>query len=188
MLIKILNGYGFFNGGFNAGASQPHKHLQAIPYEFNREYGIFLVIKNENNLDKLELNANHVNFTFYKLKIFDFSHLLIKFSDKIKDLFLSLTNENLEIIGKALLVIYFAGLEYLELKTDPIKITNDYSVMLTEEWMFIAPRKTNKVQLEKGFLNLNSACYTLTILVKTESLKEEIKCMEINQIFKRLSV
>lgn len=33
MVMRALNAITFFNCGFNAGASIPHKHLQLIPYE-----------------------------------------------------------------------------------------------------------------------------------------------------------
>lgn len=31
--MKAFNAFCFFNGGFNAGASIPHKHMQVIPYQ-----------------------------------------------------------------------------------------------------------------------------------------------------------
>jgi len=74
------------------------------------------------------------------------------------------------------------------LKTDPLKITTNYSLMLCDDWMLIVPRKTHEVKLKNGNLNLNSACYTLSFLVKTEELMSEIKSVNICDLLKQLSV
>jgi len=36
-IMKALNGFMFFNCGYNSGASIPHKHMQVIPYDSMNE-------------------------------------------------------------------------------------------------------------------------------------------------------
>ena len=187
LLIRIVDGYGFFNGGFNAGASQPHKHLQVLPFEHNKEYGIFLLMKNEENLEKLNLEyLKSVGFLFYKIKIFEFNHVFIRFSDDIKAKFRDGNRENRDELGKIIFEVFDFGLIILELKKDPLKITTDYSMLISDEFMIIIPRKNTIVELKNGNLNLNSACFTLGLLVKNNELKNELKSMKIKDIFKSL--
>jgi len=186
-LMRVIGGYGLFNGGINAGASQPHKHLQCIPYEYNKDYGIFLLLKKEQNLTKIESTQKNENFTFYKLNVFVFDHLFVKFSPEFSEKLLLLNKDTSGEFAKVIHEVYNYSISSLGLKNDPEKITKDYSLMLTEEWMLIVPRKTFKLELENGELNLNSACYTLSILVKSEKIREEVKQMKITEIFRRLS-
>lgn len=171
----------------NAGASQPHKHLQALPYEFNKDYGLFLLIKDNENLEVI----NHIPYSeglFCKLKVFNFNHILVKFSEELCRNIQTISKDSYLEVGKTLLEIYDLGLNCLELKTDPLKITTNYSFMLCEDWMLIVPRKTHELKLKNGTLNLNSACYTLSFLVRSEELRSEIKLLNICDILTPLSV
>ena len=60
ILLNLIDGFGFFNGGEKAGASQPRKHLQAAPFNSlpEKNIGIFNYIKNEDNLEKINLEKN----------------------------------------------------------------------------------------------------------------------------------
>jgi len=124
--------------------------------------------------------------TAYRIKVFDFSHIFIKFSSEIQQKLSKVSKDNCEDVGSDLHSIYISSLQHLNLLTDPVKITKDFSVMVTEDWMLIVPRKTSEVKLQKGSLNLNSACYTLSILVKTVDLLEELKTIKLIDVFKTL--
>ncbi len=171
----------------NAGASQPHKHLQVLPYEFNKDYGLFLLTKDNNNLEMVN-QLSHSEGIFCKLKVFGFNHVLVKFSEELCRKITYISKDTHLEVGNILLELYDLGLNYLDLKTDPLKITTNYSLMLCDDWMLIVPRKTHEVKLKNGNLNLNSACYTLSLLVKTEELMSEIKSVNICDLLKQLSV
>lgn len=171
----------------NAGASQPHKHLQVLPYEYNKNYGLFLVTKDNRYLENINI-ITHPEAVFCKIKVFDFNHILVKFSDDLSRTITNISKENSWELGKTVFHLYEMSLNYLELKTDPTKITTNYSFMLNEDWMLIVPRKTHEVKLKNGTLNLNSACYTLSFLVKSEEIMSEIKSLNICDVLKPLSV
>ena len=186
IMVKILKGLAFFNGGFNAGASQPHKHTQVIPTEsiFNQQ-GIFSIIEDESgnglqtlfDKDKSETITNqYEEFSYipYQIKAFSFKHILIKFNSKLADCFESITFKNSEDFSQVIFDIYKNCLEYLEIDTEDGKLKVHYSFLMTNRWMLLVPRKTTEVKLDKGILNLNSMVYTMSILVKSKELKEEI--------------
>jgi len=204
LFMKVLNGPIFFNGGKNSGASQPRKHMQSIPFKsmYNKEFGIFLLINNENELENItldiesminsNLNYSGLNYQLNTKKLFEFckinkfsnakiNHVLVKFSDSFKiKLQNNLNSENIEDYSSLILYVYNLGLNYLNLMDDEVEIIDKhYSVILTTEWLLLIPRKTHEVPLQNGDLNINTIGFLLTVLVRNEKLLEEVKVINI---------
>ena len=117
LLINLINGCGFFNGGEKSGASQPRKHLQAFPYksfpEKNNNFGIFNYIKNLDNLSEINLKLDDKIGNFYHIKKFkdeNIEHVLFKFDEKMTNLMKD--NEKANITGEICLKIYYILCEY----------------------------------------------------------------------------
>jgi len=179
LLLKVMNGVIFFNGGKDAGASQPRKHLQCIPLSsmYDGDFGIFNLIKNEENL-KNE-NSIDCSLAFIQvIKLFSengIKHILFKFSKNISESINSLNEKTIEIVTDCIFSIYNMGLIQLNLLEDTEKIIINYSVLLTGEWMLIVPRKTYLVDLNKGQLNINSIGFLMTMLIKNTEICDEVK-------------
>lgn len=179
LLLKVMNGVIFFNGGKEAGASQPRKHLQCIPLSsmYDGDFGIFNLIKNEENLQ----NENSIDCSLASIHVIkQFSengikHILFKYSKNISESINSLNGKTIEIVTDCIFSIYNMGLIQLNLIEDIEKIMNNYSVLLTGEWMLIVFRKTYLVDLNKGQLNINSIGFLMTMLIKNTEICDEVK-------------
>jgi ATP adenylyltransferase len=182
-LINLIDGCIFFNGGQNAGASQPRKHLQAAPYSsmYDKEFGLFSLIANKENLS--EISFDHTDYslcTIKKLNDVEIPHMLVKFSDKLISEIRNFNDSSVTSpITRTLFEVYNYCLNSLELISDDDsevdEITNDYSFLLTHEWMLIVPRKANEVNLSNGILNLNSLAFFGIIVSRSEEVVNEIK-------------
>lgn len=196
VLRSLMDGLIFFNGGKNSGASQARKHLQCVPFEsmYNKEFGIFELVKEGNNItkvDKVESNSTESSklcqFEFYKINKFSeccIEHILVKWphlDENADDIILEEDETNkVELIAKLFHSVYIDTLKTLGLYTNMEKgIKNDYTLLLTDDWMLIVPRKSHIIQLKSGKLNLNSAAYTLSLLVRSEETKDELKSIDI---------
>jgi sulfate adenylyltransferase (ADP) / ATP adenylyltransferase len=186
LLLKVMNGVIFFNGGKNAGASQPRKHLQCIPLSsmYDGDFGIFNLIKNEENLE-IENSIDYSTQGLGSMQIIKkfsengINHILIKFSKQISDTINNLNENSIDIISDLLFSFYNMGLIKLNLLEDEENIISNYSVLLSNEWMFIVPRKTHLVNLSKGQLNINSIGFLMTMLIKSNELCDEVKTKNI---------
>ena len=196
LLINSLDGCAFFNGGEKAGASQPRKHLQAFPYRsFPDNYynfGIFNFIKNMENLVEIKFNINLDNINknignFYQIKKFNeenIEHIMFIFNDEMIKLMKN--NEKANITGELCLKIYeiineFLGLyEYNEEQRSD-KINQDFSFLMTQEFIFIVKRKEhdifiNEKDKEKNdFINLNSLAFFFIIVSRDPKQIQELK-------------
>lgn len=188
LLMNMMNGIIFFNGGMKSGASQPRKHLQCIPMDsfYNKDFGLFSLISDVKNLTFCkDSDFNESNFykfyTIYQFTNANIPHILIKFSSYISELLNNTSYESIEIISNFIFNLYNVALLKINLivEQEIEKISKDYSFLMTNEWMLIIPRKTHVVKLEHGHINMNSIGYTLSILIKTDELKEQIKNLNI---------
>src|SRR5947208_2859788 len=121
--MRIENGFGVFNGGINAGASQWHKHVHCFPYEYDKKYGTFLLVKNMENL--IKLNMSYKNASFYRIKQFRFKHILVKFPESVKNRISLIDRKTSEKVGKDVHDIYLFAINSLNLMKDPVKLTTD---------------------------------------------------------------
>ena len=182
ILLNLIEGFGFFNGGEKAGASQPRKHLQAAPFSSlpEKNIGIFDYIKNEDNLEKINLeNKYFKSYNIKQLKNVELVHILFKFEDNLKDLYKNINQS--ENTAKILLNMSKIGLKFIGIDETVDKINSDYSLLLTGEFMFITKRKEHDVYIseedkKKGeFINLNSIAFFFIIVSRSPEQINEMK-------------
>lgn len=210
ILINTLEGCAFFNGGEKSGASQPRKHLQAFPYKSlpnkNNHFGIFKYIKNKDNLEEIKFENNNLEKiislgTFYQFKKFNeekIEHIIFKFSDKMSDLMKD--NSKANITGEICLKLYeimseFLGLFDYEDKNDEKsdKICNDYSFLITQEFIMIARRKEHDIYINEKYkekneiINLNSLAFFFIIVSRDpQQIQELKKCNLLKDVYTKL--
>ena len=208
LLMNIINGCAFFNGGEKSGASQPRKHLQAFPYKSlpncDNNFGIFNYINNSDNLTEITFvnNLNNINNIgkFYQFKIFNeknIEHIIFKFSQKMIELMKD--NQKGNITGEICLKLYEIMAEYLDLfnydnegkKLD--KIFKDFSFIITQEFMFLVKRKEHDIFISEkdkeknDFINLNTLAFFFIIVSRSQDQIEELKNSDIiKDVFTKL--
>jgi ATP adenylyltransferase/5',5'''-P-1,P-4-tetraphosphate phosphorylase II len=144
VLQNFINGIVFFNGGKKSGASQPRKHIQAIPLDqiSKEEFGIFKIFKQSKNemFEKVPIcnfpisnndedcisisNYNNLSEYFEVLKIKKFEencipHLFVDLTKLRnyfdKEKFEDILTDNLEEYAKIVYCIYLNVLQNLNL-------------------------------------------------------------------------
>lgn len=182
LLTNFLNGICIFNGGANAGASQPRKHMQVVPKTSFKElnFGLFKYFSDYISLEKLEkivdklskkedkeiTSVEHNEQT--KFEIVDYDDFAIYFTLEIfqnrKHLFAffrhDLSQVNTLNCGQLAEVLHKSYRKVLlKLKLSPDEedkeITHDYSLILTTDYFFVTPRETHIVLVELNQKNPN---------------------------------
>jgi len=194
LLINSIDGCAFFNGGEKSGASQPRKHLQAFPYKSfpNKcnDFGIFNFVKNENNLEEMKFDIdldnihNHIGkfYQIKKLKNENIEHILFKFNEKMGKLMKD--NENANITGEICFNLYKILCEFLGIYQGD-KIEKDYSLLITQEFIFVVKRKEHDIYISEAdkeknqIINLNSIAFFFIIVSREPSQIEELKSINI---------
>lgn len=179
ILISIMEGMCFFNGGAKSGASQPRKHLQFAPMKDifkDQDYGlvkylndntISLLVK-ENNLNKNSCDGKKVESKYIKgfknnfFSIIDedeFSYYVkLEIFNNRNHLFAVYKNqlsninfENSKEIADYIYTSYKYILKTLKLSSDDdINIILDYSLLFNDKFMFITERKTHLLEIENN--------------------------------------
>ena len=200
LLINTIEGCAFFNGGEKSGASQPRKHLQAFPYKSLpddiKNFGMFKFLNNEENLNEIFLGngLNNINKLgrFYQIKIFkekNIEHVLFKFGEKMNKLLKD--NYKANITGEICLNLYEIMIEYLGLFNYDNegkrmnKICNDFSFIITQEFMFLVKRKEHDIFINEKYkekneiINLNSLAFFFIIVSRSIEQIEDLKNSDI---------
>jgi ATP adenylyltransferase len=173
ILKKRLDAFVFFNGGKDAGSSQPRKHLQAIPLKsmYNGDFGLFLLLKEQKYLQYVlveDLIEYDLPFKLYKLTYLEkLQHLIIKFDQD-------------ECAVKTY-IAYNLALLYLNLLEDQELITKNYSLLIFENYIMIIARESSRIFLKNGHLEINSVGFLFTILLKSEQVADELKKLNIKE-------
>lgn len=182
IVINFIDGFGFFNGGMKSGASQPRKHLQAVPYDSlpKKSFGLFSYVNDETNLELIpDLGCNL--FKGYLLKALSVKtnpHILIKFSSELSEM-LKDYNKSLS-TAQIILSLYNIALLSLGIDHKNGKIETDYSFLFTHEWMFLVLRKENEVYISdkdkdnKDYINLNSLAFFWIIVSRSKDQIQEM--------------
>lgn len=146
--------FAFYNCGENAGASQPHKHLQILKYPDNFTPFPAEIAASEEayiSTSKREpLQSKNLPFAHYVLplprdeRLFDEDYITMAFAS---------------LLQRTLTVLRDAG--------KPVA----YNVIFTRKWMMLVPR-SNGYYKEK--LGINSAGFTGLLLAKNEQLRDLI--------------
>jgi ATP adenylyltransferase len=148
IVLKQINGLGFYNGGKIAGASQPHKHLQLVPYPLVDEIDTIPI-------DDLVL-SNKKEDKIINLKSFPYLQAVAFFED--------ITHKSPEELGKITLDYYYQLLEKLNINIKDNKPLIHYNLLITKSWMMIIPRSKEKMKS----ISINSLGFAGALLVKNE--------------------
>ena len=152
-----INGLGFYNSGKLAGASQPHKHLQLIPFPLAQEISTVPI-------DPL-IQTIHYQETVGKLPHFDFVHGIIKFNFDDEQDPLKLAQQTLR--------DYYRLLEAVNINPQSDQIPEPYNLLVTREWMLMIPRS----QAKFASISVNSLGFAGALLVKNEEQMETLKSL-----------
>jgi sulfate adenylyltransferase (ADP) / ATP adenylyltransferase len=148
--MEGVDGLGFYNGGEEAGASQPHKHLQLAPYPLG------------DGIDRPPLEAVLDDAEFAGrlgvLPAFPFVHTLARLEPGTGP--------------RDLLDTYLALLTAIDLPPLPDgSQAGPYNLCLTREWMLAVPRSREY----HGRISINSIGYAGGLLVKDEAELEVVR-------------
>lgn len=136
----------FYNGGKLAGASQPHKHLQIVPFA-ETDIPISPLVK-----------AAKLDNSLGTIPEFTFVH--------------ALTNINLGESAEITFKKYHTLLQTLGIKPLENNIQSGaYNLLMTREWMLIVPRKFEEFES----ISVNSLGFAGTLLVKNQQQVQLLK-------------
>ena len=152
-VMKALTGFVFFNSAPNAGASQEHKHLQAIPYSSypNQSVPIDTLIE---QAYKDDLKGD----TYFTLPQFNFKHIFYRFDKSITK---GISTRSLPDKAKLLEEVYKGCLRKLNNES----LATAYNMVLTKHWMFLVLRKT---ELALNKVKINAVGFTGSFAVKSD--------------------
>jgi ATP adenylyltransferase len=119
LCLREMPGLAFYNAGVQAGASQSHRHLQFVPLPLGPQ------------LPSLPVEAL-IDLPGRRVRQFDFPHALepVPEARSISDL------------ATCLLEVYGSLRKRLALRSDD----DPYNLLLTREWMLMAPRRTPRCE------------------------------------------
>ncbi|OZG74573.1 hypothetical protein BTA51_06130 [Hahella sp. CCB-MM4] len=151
-VLKELPGLVFFNGGKLAGASQKHKHLQAIPFseasapEFPDRLLVCPLYDVLTQTSSQQVQSPELPF-LHRLKV-----------DYSPD-------------PDALHQTYLQWVQELGIANDPQSLPGAYNLLLTREWFMIVPRK----QEHFAGMSVNALGFAGTLLARTPEQLQQIQ-------------
>ena len=164
-VMKALDCFVFFNGGPDAGASQKHKHLQAIPYNSfpNHTIPLNALIEKTKESDKFE---NGILYS--QIVPFKFKHILCRFE---KNLLLDLNNSNINKKAKLLESVYIECLRRL----DNLDLHIAYNFILAKHWLFMVLRKC---EVAMKMIKINAVGFTGSFAVRSDKEYEFLRSQD----------
>jgi len=157
LVLKEVQGLGFYNAGALAGASQPHKHLQVIPFPFVPNYSSF-------PMDNLVLS--------YQDKIKEKEVVMVdKLPYQSAIAFHNTMDKSVQESAKITLELYQKMLDFLGIDQSKEKTEGNYNFLITKQWLMIIPRSKPKALS----ISVNSLGFAGALLVKDEEQLEIIK-------------
>lgn len=167
-MLKEVEGLGFYNGGTLAGASQPHKHLQLVPYPLCQE------------VDKIPINnlilKHNQNNQIITIKELPFQHAIAFFNNVEK--------KSLADLAKETLHNYHQLAQKVNLSIKGDELSQDYNLLITREWMMIVPREKDSFDS----ISVNSLGFAGALLVKNEADLGKIKQYQPLEILEKVAV
>ena len=154
-ILSEVDGLAFFNSGKLAGASQPHKHLQLVPYPLSE------IIEKApiHNLILAHENQEQI----VSLKQLPFSHSIAFFEPEVKLSIKQLAQKTWQ--------YYHQLLEAVKIKLKQKKPQEDYNLLITREWMMLIPRTKDSFDN----LSINSLGFAGALLVKNQTDLAKVK-------------
>ncbi len=155
--LKEINGLAFHNGGAEAGASQPHKHLQVLPLP---------LIPNSEHALPLEALVKQANLSAPGTLDLPFAH-------QWAPLDLDWQQQSPQDIAAHLLDQYRHLLNQLGIKPDIWHgpQTHAYNLVITRNWMFVVPRRQDSYQ----GISVNSLGVVGSLLVRDQAQLEHLR-------------
>ncbi|MFP4009683.1 MAG: ATP adenylyltransferase family protein [Spirulinaceae cyanobacterium] len=143
-----VDGLAFYNGGEKAGASQPHKHLQLVPFESNLAFG------------SLPIEGAIASISWHNeietIRGFEFPHAIAKLDPNL--------HKNSHQAAQITLELYQKLLQHLEIEITGKQHTQPYNFLATREWLLIVPRS----QAEFSGIPVNSLGFAGALLVRNQ--------------------
>lgn len=160
--LAEFDGLAFYNGGKDAGASQPHKHLQLVPYLISPQQpqipieALLASVKNSEPIATIaELPFVHAFTTFDPIEM-----------------------QSSRQAATTTLERYYALLQAVglpvDLPTDHPKQAGPYNLLVTQRWMLLIPRS----QESFASIQVNSLGFAGALLVRTKDQMQQLKEMQ----------
>lgn len=159
LCMSEYDSLGFYNGGRDAGASQEHKHLQAVPLPLAPE-GPAVPI--EPLLNDVKWNAG-----IGAISSFSFAHAFARFEHDISRGPLDAARASFSLYRRMLLRLGLAAPE----DHRPVRQSAPYCLLVTREWMLLVPRSREFFE----DISLNSLAYAGSFFVRDEAQLERLK-------------
>ncbi|NEO83351.1 MAG: phosphorylase [Spirulina sp. SIO3F2] len=157
--LNQIDGLGFYNGGTAAGASQPHKHLQLVP---------FPMLPNGEPLpiEKAIATLSNTAPVLNPLSLFPFHHALVRLPEQL----------DAQVLHNA----YQQALVAVQLSTPATVLagtqTGAYNLLVTRQWLLLVPRQ----QDEWEDISVNSLGFAGTLFVK--NVQQQARLVEIGPL------
>ncbi|AUC61703.1 ATP adenylyltransferase Apa1 [Cyanobacterium sp. HL-69] len=169
-VLQQVSGLGFYNAGPLAGASQPHKHLQVIPFPLAPNFQGFPI-------EKLVLN--------HRSKLQDFHIVTLDELPYVQAIaFHNLLGKSSLECAKITEEIYHKMLDYLTIENNGKTSLGNYNLLVTKQWMMMIPRTKPKAQS----ISINSLGFAGALLVKNQEQLEIIKEYKPLHILKQVGI
>lgn len=151
--LAQIDGLGFYNGGKLAGSSQPHKHLQLIPFPFLLEQ---IQLPIEPAIASVQYNLERIGM----IPDFEFIHAITPLDP-------NWVQSPLD-SAATILDTYHQLLTAVQYEINSLKQTGDYNLLITRDWMMIVPRSQESFQS----IGVNAVGFAGALLVRhAEQLK-----------------
>lgn len=156
--LAEFDGLAFYNGGKDAGASQPHKHLQLVPYlvsPYEPQIPIESLLASVQQSDSIVI-----------LPELPFVHAFTAFNSE----------ELQSPIQAATLTLerYHTLLQTVNLPIHNSKQSAPYNLLVTRRWMLLIPRS----QESFASIQVNSLGFAGALLVRTQDQMQQLKAMQ----------
>lgn len=169
--LAQMDSLGFYNGGKIAGSSQPHKHLQLIPFPFLPEQMRLPIAP---ALESVQYNSDRIG----SIPSFDFIHAIASLEpDWVK----SPIDSAGTLLGTYYKLLEEVGLVQSEINT--IKQTGDYNLLITKEWMIMIPRSQESFQS----IGVNSVGFAGALLVRNAEQLQLLKQIKPLNLLKNVA-
>ncbi|MBR8830663.1 MAG: hypothetical protein N5P05_000837 [Chroococcopsis gigantea SAG 12.99] len=154
--LQEIDGLGFYNGGEAAGSSQPHKHLQLVPFPFIPE------------IKTVPIET-----------VIEFPHITLPYIHACEKLSID-PNLCLEEVARIYLQCYDTLLQRVGLTKVGQKQTGAYNLLTTRRWMMLIPRSQESYQS----IAVNSLGFAGALLVRDREQLQLLKQLTPMEILK----
>jgi ATP adenylyltransferase len=180
LLLKVLNGFCFFNSDERAGASQRHKHFQVVPSKNFETYYLQeireIILKSSKFIRKscsfpIPKDVDNLEFPIFE----GYKYSFLKFRE------FSPFVESLEEYAVYLKEVFDYGMKNLGNETNEFS----FNLAFGENWMFIVLRKNEFIL---GKISMNALGCLGSILVKNHELFDLVRLKSPDLIIEEIFV